>query len=96
MPSAEELRTESRRLREAAAGISDLQLKQELAERALELAQRAEAVARSEDPEIIRANIKRYQAMIAVGIADETQRHIVEEMLADAERLLGNSKKQAP
>ena len=89
MKSAEELRIEARRLRDAADSVADPQLKAELAARALELSERAEAIANSvENPEIIRANIARYRAMLAAGIADAGQKKIVEEMLADAEALL--------
>lgn len=90
MRSAEELRAEARRLRETIDNISDSALKQELAARALELAERAEAIARSgEDPEIIRANIDRYRNRLAACIDDTTQKRIVEEMLRDAEEMLG-------
>jgi hypothetical protein len=89
MKSAEELRAQSRRLRETVENISDPQLKKELAARALELSERAEAIADSiEDPEIIRRNIARYQAMLSGGISDAFQRKIVEEMLDDAETML--------
>ena len=89
MKSAEELRTEAHRLRETIRNISDPQLKIELASRALDLSERAEAIANSiEDPEIVRMNIARYQAMLAGGISDPSQRKIVEEMLADAETML--------
>jgi hypothetical protein len=90
MQSAEELRAESRRLREAVKNILDPQLKRELAERALVLAERAEALSRSEAPEIIRANIKRYQSMLAAGISDDAHKRTVEEMLAEAQNLLAN------
>ena len=53
------------------------------------MSERAEAIANAcEDPEIIRANIARYRAMLAAGIEDAGQKQIVEEMLADAEALL--------
>jgi hypothetical protein len=88
MKSAEELRAEARRLRETVKNIYDPQLKQELSIRALELSERAEAIANSiEDPEIIRMNIARYQTMLARGISDASQRKIVEEMLDDAETM---------
>jgi len=97
MDTAEELRAESRRLRETANNVSDPQLKKELASRALELAERAEAIAKSmEDPEIIRINIGRYRSMLASGINDSAQKKIVEEMLADAEAMLANFSKKAP
>jgi SMC interacting uncharacterized protein involved in chromosome segregation len=97
MDTAEELRAESRRLRETANNVSDPQLKKELASRALELAERAEAIANSmEDPEIIRINIGRYRSMLASGINDSAQKKIVEEMLADAEAMLANFSKKAP
>jgi hypothetical protein len=69
--------------------IADPQLRKELAARALELSERAEAIANSaEDPEIIRANIARYRTMLSAGISDASQKKIVEEMLADAETQL--------
>jgi hypothetical protein len=89
MKSAEELRAEARRLRETVRNISDSQLKKELAARALGLSERAESIINAiEDPEIIRMNITRYQAMLAAGISDVSQKKIVGEMLADAEELL--------
>lgn len=95
MKSVEELRLEARRLRETVDKISDPALKRELAERALELAERAEAIERAqEDPEIVRANIVRYRSMLAAGIADENQKRIVEEMLRDAEEILANRRSQ--
>ena len=91
MKSVEELRLEARQLRETVGKISDAALKKELAARALELAERAEAIERGqEDREIVRANIARYRAMLAAGIADENQKRIVEEMLRDAEEILAS------
>ncbi len=85
----EELRAEARRLREAVERISDPALKKDLAARAVELAQRAEAIENEqEDPEILRANVARYRSMLAAGIADDNQRRIVEQMLRDAEAML--------
>lgn len=88
----EELRAEARRLIEAANNLSsDLLCKKELAERALQLSERAEAIANStEDPETIEMNIRRYQNMLAGGLSDETHRKIIDEMLADAQSLLSN------
>jgi hypothetical protein len=69
----EELRAEARRLIETVNNSSEAQLKKELAERALRLSERAEAIANSmEDPEIIEMNIRRYQGMLAGGLTDET------------------------
>jgi len=98
MKSAEELRAEARGLRESVNNLSDPQLKRELAARAFELAERAEAIENSmEDPEILRLNIARYRSMLNVGINDASQQKIVEEMLADAEAILtGFSKKKKP
>ena len=93
MRSAEELRAEARRLRQAVENVSDPASKQELAERALQLSLRAEELERSsEAPEIINANVKRYRAMLAAGIEDGQQQRIVEEMLRDAERMLAQAK----
>jgi hypothetical protein len=96
MVSVEELRAEARRLMEAIKNVADPQIKQQLASRAVELTQRAELLERSEDPEILRANIRRYQAMLRGGISDPDQRRIVEEMLADAEAILATLRKKAP
>ena len=95
MGSADELRAEARRLREAVDNVADPAVKQELAARALELSLRAEEAERSrEAPEILRANIARYRAMIASGIDDEQQKRIVQEMLRDAEEMLAQSTKR--
>ncbi len=84
----EELRAEARRLIETANNSSETHLKKELAERALRLSERAEAIANSmEDPEIIEMNIRRYQNMLKGGLTDEPQRKAIDEMLADAQRL---------
>jgi hypothetical protein len=97
MTSPEELRAEARRLMETVNNISDPQTKQELAARAFELSERAEAIANSiEDPDIIRMNITRFRAMLAAGISGTAQKKIVEEMLADAEALLANLPKKGP
>jgi CRP-like cAMP-binding protein len=65
MESAEELRTEARRLLETASNLSDPKLKKELSERALQLAERAEAITNSiQEPEIIEMNIRRYRHML--------------------------------
>jgi hypothetical protein len=98
MKSAEELRTEARRLMETVKNLSDPELKKELAERSLYLANRAEAIANAiEHPEIIVRNIARYRSMLAAGISSKTHKKILEEMLDDAETLLAeNLSKKAP
>ena len=94
MTSVEELRAEARRLMQAVGTVDDLRTKQELAERALELSQRAEVLEKAiADPWILRANIDRYRSLLASRTLSDDQRRIVEELLADAERLLG---KKAP
>ena len=96
MSSVEELRAEAHRLREAVNNVSDPQTKQELVARALELSQRAEALERAGvDPWMLRANIDRYRSLLASRTLDAAQQRIIEEMLADAERLLGDFKKTA-
>ena len=96
MSSVEELRAEAHRLREAVNNVSDPQTKQELAARALELSQRAEALERAGvDPWMLRANIDRYRSLLASRTLDAAQQRIIEEMLTDAERLLGDFKKAA-
>ena len=90
MRSVIELRAEARRLRETIENVADPELKQELAARALDLTMRAEEIARShEAPKILRMNISRYRSMLAAGIEDGQKKRIVQEMLRDAEELLG-------
>ena len=94
MTSIEELRAEAHRLMEAVNNVSDPATKRELAERALELSQRAEALERAgADPWVLRANIDHYQSLLASRTLDAAQRRIIEEMLADAERLLDDFKR---
>ena len=84
----EKLRDEARHLIKMANNSSETHLKKELAERALRLSERAEAIANSmEDPEIIEMNIRRYQNMLKGGLTDEPHRKAIDEMLADAQRL---------
>jgi hypothetical protein len=97
MASIEELRAEAHRLMEATDNISDPQMKRELASRALELSQRAEALEREMgDPEILRLNIDRYRSLLNSGNLSSDQRRIVEDMLDDAETLMDNLRKKAP
>ena len=98
MKSAEELRTEARRLMETVKNISDPELKKELAGRSLYLANRAEAIANSiKDPELIVINVSRYRLMLSAGISSESHKKLVEEMLADAKAMLADYlSKKAP
>jgi len=85
-PSA--LRSEARRLREMAKTASGPGLKQELAAQALDLAQRAEVIARwREDPESLPPVIERCRAILATGGGDTSQRQVIRQMLRDAEQL---------
>jgi hypothetical protein len=85
----DELRVQARRLLETAHGISNIEMKEELAACALALSVRAEAVTHAiENHEIIQPNIRRYQSRLSAGICDEIQKKAVEEMLVDAEQLL--------
>jgi len=89
MVSAEELRAESRRLRETIKNVNHPALKQERAARALALAERAEAIANSsEDPDIFSANIERYRRMLSTGVNSKAQKQIIEETLNDAVEML--------
>jgi len=89
MTSVEELRAEARRLMETVDTVDDLAAKQALAERALELSQRAEALENAMvNPWILRANIDRYRSLLASKTLSDDQTRIVGELLADAERLL--------
>ena len=64
----EELWTEARRLIETVHNLPDAHLKKELAERALQLSERAEAITNSmDDPEIVEMNIRRYQRRMLAG-----------------------------
>ena len=88
MRSVEELRAESRRLRDAVRTLSDPVLKRQLAGRAVELATQAEIIERSSlSAKALRQSIARYRAMLMTGI-DDGQRQIVREMLDDLEELL--------
>src|SRR4051812_5720040 len=95
MRSAEELRAESRRLRETIKTISNPVLKQQLASQALDLAMRAEAIAdSSQNLEILRSNIERYRRMLLAGNGtSEAQKQTIEKMLRDAEEILRNEKR---
>lgn len=91
MESVQELRAEARRLMQAVDRVSDTRTKIELAARAVELAQRAEALEKAiADPWILRANIDRYRSLLASRTLSDDEKRIVEEVLADAERLLGD------
>jgi hypothetical protein len=94
----EELRAEARRLLQAAGSVAGPEAKKELAERALELSERAEALANAmSDPWLLRANIERYRSLLASGELNADQISIVKEMLADAEALESSTqKKKAP
>jgi hypothetical protein len=90
MRSAEELRVEARRLRESVNTVRDPVRKRELAAAALELAERAEALARlPPDPEKLRISIERYRRLLAARADDDDQQRIITELLQDAEELLG-------
>src|SRR5215212_8307206 len=96
MNSAEGLRTESRRLREAIKNTSDPALKQKFAAQAFELAIRAEIIARSsEDPDFLRTNIARYRRLLSVDDATIAEQRLIEAALSDAEELLQATKKDA-
>jgi hypothetical protein len=97
MTSVDDLRAEARRLLDTVGGMSAPQLKKELAIRAFELSQRAEAIERSaENPEILKMNIARYNAMLGGEMSDENQRKTIEAFLSDAEELLDKIAKKTP
>jgi MoxR-like ATPase len=86
MPLAEELRADVRRLLARVRNLSDTRLKTELAAEAFALAQLAEAIERTlENPEIVRTTVARFRSLLIDATIDETQRKIVEELLADIE-----------
>jgi hypothetical protein len=82
------LRSEARRLRGMAKATVDIDSKQKLAAQALDLAQRAEVIARwQENPESLRPSIDRFRARLVAGIDDPSLRKIVEQILRNAEQL---------
>ena len=96
MNSAEGLRAEARRLREAIKNTSDPALKQQFAAQAFELAMRAEIIAKSsEDPDFLRTNIARYRRMLSVDDATIAERRLIEAALSDADELLQATKEDA-
>jgi len=97
MNSAEGLRAEARRLREAIKNTSDPALKQQFAAQAFELAMRAEIIAKSsEDPDFLRTNIARYRRMLSVDDAKTiAERRLIEAALSDADELLQATKEDA-
>ena len=95
----EELGIEVRHFVATVHSFPDAHLKKELAERALQLSERAEAITNSMDePEIIEINIGRYQRrMRAGGLTNKAHRKIIDEMLAnDAQTLLTNLHRETP
>lgn len=95
MRSAEELRVEIQRLREAMQKIGGSAAKEALAKRALELSDQAEAAARSRTKPEIRTNIDRYRRMLAASLDDETQKQIVQDMLREAEEMLQTGRRRS-
>ena len=85
MRSPEALRGEASRLLEEAKRSRDVTLRQNLAARALELAQQAEAIASfPNDVEGLRMRIAQYRQMLASAGSEPKQR-VVAELLRDAE-----------
>jgi len=90
MRSAEELRAQSRRLRDEVKTTTDAALKQELASQALDLALRAEAMADASDSlEVVQAKIARYRRMLLANDGKtEAHKQTIEQMLSDATEIL--------
>ena len=89
MPSAEDLRKEVRRLLREAEGFIDPSVKQELASRAFELAQRAERIdVLVADPGRLDAEIAKYRSRLRDASLSPVCRGILIEALADAESLM--------
>ena len=92
MTSPEEFRAEARRVQQAVKTARDPQIKRELALRALQLAERAEALERVQgQSELARQNIARYRSMLTDGIDDENHRQHVRDMLGDMQASLARS-----
>jgi hypothetical protein len=88
-PAAEQLRSKARELMREAAGFVDPDVKRELAERAFELAQRAERIdVLLADPERVYEDIARYRSILMQRSLRPDERRIFREALADAEAIL--------
>lgn len=85
---SEELRVEVRRLREAMRNVGDHTVKEALTQRAIDISEQAEALAKSGMNPETRARIDRYRRMLAAGVDDDTQKQILEDMLREAEEIL--------
>ncbi len=83
------LRETSRRLRKIMQTLEDPKTRKELAAYSLQLAQRAETIARStvEDPAIVQMNIEFYRSMLKGQMA-ESDKQTIEELLRQAEQTL--------
>src|SRR4051794_13592097 len=90
MRSVEDLRAESRRLREIIKNTDDPALKQQLASQALDLAVRAEAIAdASKDLATVQAKIERYRRMLLTNDGKtEDHKQLIEKVLSDAGEIL--------
>ena len=89
MPSAEDLRQELRRLLREAEGFIHPKVKQELASRAFELAQRAERIdVLAAAPGRLKAEIARYRSLLVDASLSPARRRMLREALADAESLM--------
>lgn len=89
MRSPEAIREEARRLIHAAR-TADPEPKKSFATRAFELSQLAEALeCEMLDSNLLRKNIFRYRSML-VGSADDDEKSLIQEALADAEELAAN------
>jgi hypothetical protein len=89
MTLAERLRSEARRLIEAAKSASDPEVKQKIALRCVELSQRAEIIERAEtSPELIERYIRFCQYRLAGGPSDAEYRKVVDQLLSDLNELL--------
>lgn len=87
--SAEELRKRARQLLREAAGFIDPNVKQVLASRAFELAQRAERIdVLTADPGRLKAEIARCHSMLMETGLSPAQHRITREALADAEAMV--------
>ena len=96
MRSPEQLRTEVRRLHLAILSTVDAAQRQDLAARALELAQQAEAIdSLPDDVEGLRVRIAHYRHML-VRADNEPKQRVVAQLLRDAEEKLQQVGQQRP
>ena len=97
MALAEGLRSEARRLIEAANTASDAEAKRNMARRCVELSQRAELIERAEtNPKLVERYIRFCQYRLAGGLSDAAYREILDHLLSDLMELRSTLARREP